>query len=391
VFKHIGRYTLVNRIGTGPHAEVYLAVGACLPGLGKHYAVKVIHRQVSAHEGFANALREEVRLALGFAHPNVVAVADVGFDNGHWFMATEAVLGRNLDAFARACRRRNQSPPLLAALYIAREVLLGLANCHLKTEKTPGLDRVHREINARNVLISFDGAVKLSDFGLAISKERRLRRQPADRRADVFCVGGLLYELITGVRFDPQTSTQDLVANLRKRSCPGQSPPLEGVESLFCKLLAPDSRQRFDSAQEAASAIRRVLAALDPWYDGWSIAKLMNELFAVSEEQASRAALATVAHGDPVAGRHFGPEDERALPPTVLDIASGAPGCATSGYALEPDGKLRRVRFADRWMRIAAEQHTTLTSARPSGHDPKPDGKLRRVRFAARGMRIDSM
>lgn len=395
MLENIGRYTLVERIAEGPTGDVYLAVGACLPGLEKHYAVKVIHRAISGEKGFADNLREEVGLALRFSHPNVVALADVGCEDGRWFVATEAVLGRNLDVFATACRRRNQPPPLIALLYIAREVLLGLEHCHQQTEKHSSLDRVHRDISAGNVLLSFDGGVKLADFGLGLAQDR-LRRQPGDRRADVFCVGALLFELISGTRFDPRAH-RDVASALRERSVPGQSPVPPAAESLFCRLLSLETRQRFASAQDAARAAQEVIAALDPHYGGWRLAELMNETFGVTGDQASLTALATVAA--PVRPRRFGLADEQAVPtvvdtrlhpnardsmeePTVLVRADGlhdvAPPQARDTINLT-DTDLTELPDGDE----DPEDQTLSDPVNPtSGYVVKPNGKIERVRFS---------
>jgi len=405
VLENIGRYTLVERLAEGQTGDVYLAVGACLPGLEKHYVVKVVHRDVSDEAGFAESLHEEVRLALRLSHPNVVALADAGCADGRWFVATEAVLGRNLAAFARACRRKHQPPPLLALLYIAREVLVGLEHCHQQAERHSSLDRVHREISAGNVLLSFDGAVKLADFGLGLSPER-LRRQPADRRADVFCVGALLFELITGARFDPQLDA-DVVARLRGRSTQGLNPLPAAAEALLCSMLSLDARRRFANAQAAARAAHEVIGILDPHYGGWHLAELMNELFGVSGDPASLAARPTVAHPEPAIGRRFGPADESELS-TVIDTGLHPPSARTGAFEEEPtavvlgaEGVLGADAAGAKPPGARDTIHLTETDlnelapgagapddarARPSrptsGYELTADGKIQRVRLA---------
>jgi len=213
----IGRYTIVRRLATGGMAELYLARVEGLRGFEKLVALKLVLPHLADDPDFVSMFLDEARLAATLDHPNVVHVIDVGrFGRDHFF-AMEYVHGEDLRSVVRRAR---DGIPLGCALAIVAGVAAGLHHAHERRgpDGTP-LGLVHRDVSPANVILTYDGAVKVVDFGIARvgarSKATRLgvvkgksgymspeqcRGEPVDRRGDVFGLGILLWELTVGRR-----------------------------------------------------------------------------------------------------------------------------------------------------------------------------------------------
>jgi serine/threonine protein kinase len=215
----IGRYTIVRRLASGGMAELYLARVEGLRGFEKLVALKLVLPHLADDPEFVSMFLDEARLAATLDHPNVVHVIDVGrFGRDHFF-AMEYVHGEDLRSVVRRAEAQG-GVPLGCALAIVSGVAAGLHHAHERRGPdglTLGL--VHRDVSPSNVIVTYDGAVKVVDFGIARvgaqSKATRLgvvkgkagymspeqcRGEPVDRRSDVFGLGILLWELTLGRR-----------------------------------------------------------------------------------------------------------------------------------------------------------------------------------------------
>ena len=176
-----GRYILVDRLARGGMGEVYVAVGRGPWGREKLVALKKILPALSREPEFRARFQDEARLVIPMSHPNVVQVFEVGRAGDDYFIAMEFIEGPNLGEFLAAlCRQQTRRRlPVTAALYVIRELLAGLDYCHHRTDpKGLHLGLVHRDVSPSNVLLSYDGAVKLADFGLALSRFKAYQTQP---------------------------------------------------------------------------------------------------------------------------------------------------------------------------------------------------------------------
>lgn len=214
----IGRYRIVQRLGQGGMAEVYLAVSEGAAGFVKPVALKLVHAHLSHDDQLAKTLIDEARLAVRLSHPNIASVLDVGVVDAEHYLAMEYVHGRDLHAVLRA-----SSPtriPMSAALEIVRSVALALDYAHNRVDAAGDpLHLVHRDVSPSNVLVSYEGAVLLADFGIATVTTRLRTTQTGalkgkfgymspeqcvgadlDARSDVFALGILLYEATLGRR-----------------------------------------------------------------------------------------------------------------------------------------------------------------------------------------------
>jgi serine/threonine-protein kinase len=263
-------------------AEVWLARQEGPAGFAKEVVVKTILPQLAEDHSFIQMFLDEARLAARLNHPNVVQIYELGEEAGTYFLVMEYIRGRNLRAVQRRLRDRKEPfPPGILA-----HVLVGTCEgLHYAHEATDELGRpmhlVHRDISPDNVLLSVDGQAKVVDFGIAkaasatgttrpgtlkgkfgyMSPEQALGRD-LDRRADVYSLGVVLYELLAGTR--PFHSNSELgLLNAIVHTTP---PPIEslrpdlpeGLAKVVMRTLAKDREQRFSSAREVG-------LALDSW------------------------------------------------------------------------------------------------------------------------------
>jgi serine/threonine-protein kinase len=215
----LGRYTIVQRIGCGGMAEVYLARSEAIGGFAKAVALKVVHAHLVQQPVAVRAFLREARLAATLDHPNVVQVVDVGVMGGEHTLVMEHIHGRDVGAILGALDE-GEPIPLRCALRIVLDVCAALEYAHDKRDTNGDpLAIVHRDVSPSNVLVGFNGVVKLTDFGIAkigaqsttttagmlkgkfgyMSPEQSLG-QPVDACSDVFSLGILLYETTTGIR-----------------------------------------------------------------------------------------------------------------------------------------------------------------------------------------------
>jgi beta-lactam-binding protein with PASTA domain len=198
-----GRYHIVERIAAGGMGEVFRAHDAVL---AREVAIKVLHRSLAGDQSFVDRFRREARAAAGLSHPNIVAVYDWGAVDGIYYMVMEYVRGRGVRDLLNANGRLEPAQ----AAEVIRQTLLALANAHRQ-------GMVHRDIKPENILVTTEGVVKVADFGLArayadaratqvgtvtgtpqyLSPEQ-IRGEPADPRSDLYALGIVMYELITG-------------------------------------------------------------------------------------------------------------------------------------------------------------------------------------------------
>ncbi len=215
-----GPYRLIEKIATGGMAEVFKAQRSGVAGFEKVVAVKRILPHLSYNNEFVEMFVAEAKLVAGLHHPNIVAIFDLGKIGSSYYIAMEYVNGVDLRSILRKLRERTLRMPIDLAIHLVSSVAAGLDHAHQsKDDEGRPLKIVHRDVSPQNILISWDGAVKLTDFGIAkaatkasttekgalrgklmyMSPEQASSR-PVDHRSDVFALGIVLYELVTDQR-----------------------------------------------------------------------------------------------------------------------------------------------------------------------------------------------
>ncbi len=261
-----GRYRIVRKLGTGGMANVYLAEDQ---ELGRSVAIKILDDRHAADEQFVERFRREAKNAASLSHPNIVAVYDRGEAEGTYYIAMEYLDGRTL----KELLVRFGTPPVKIAIGYTRQVLSALAFAHKY-----GL--VHRDIKPHNVLVDSGGHVKVTDFGIARSEASQMteagsiigtaqylspeqaRGAPVDQRSDIYSVGVLLYELLTGaVPFTGDTPVEIAMKHLSAvPEQPSKKRPdvPRGLDLAVVRALAKDPEDRFQSAEEMDAELARI-------------------------------------------------------------------------------------------------------------------------------------
>jgi serine/threonine protein kinase len=267
-----GRYTLFEQIGKGGMAQIYLARAETELGATRLAVVKQILPAFADDPRFAEMLIHEAKLAARLGHRRIVQVFDLGKENEHLYIAMEYVEGFDLNSLLRQCTERKVSLPATHALGIVADMLEGLDYAHRRVdEQEQPLGIVHRDVSPSNVLISYEGEVKLCDFGIAHANDlvkeesaaealkgkagymspEHARGEALDARADVFAAGIILWELLAGRRLYKAKSDVPLVIQAQEASIP--SLPDKGVpnhaalEEIVRRALAKDRDERYPS------------------------------------------------------------------------------------------------------------------------------------------------
>ena len=274
-----GPYLLTECVGQGGMAVVYKATRHGPSGFTKTVVVKAMLPSLSSQREFVAMFSGEARLMAQLTHPNIVQVHDFGVVDGIPYLAMEYLPGRNLSQLRAAVTARGLRMPVGCALAIARDVCHGLGYAHDFLDGD-GKRRqiIHRDVSPSNVMVCRDGSVKLLDFGVAkiigqfdydvtqsfkgkyaYMSPEQVNHQPIDRRVDVFAVGIVLHELLTGKRlFAAQTELETLqrvsAAKVIAPSVDNADVP-RALDAIVKKALAKDPAERYASGAQLAEAL----------------------------------------------------------------------------------------------------------------------------------------
>lgn len=301
--KRFGRYTLVKKLATGGMAEIWLARQRGLAGFNRFVVIKKILSHLSEQETFVKMFLDEARTSAQLNHPNVVQIYDLGRESDSYYIAMEFIAGENLAAIAwRGMKRGRPLSPQFAARIIADTCKALHYAHHLRGSDGRSLEIVHRDISPQNILVTYEGEVKVVDFGIAkattksehtktgmlkgkfsyMSPEQCLGT-PVDMRSDIFALGILLYELCTGKRLFKHESELMILEMITKRSvvppsqvAPGISPRLESV---IMTALEKPVENRFQTAQDMQIALEDYLREEERSATNADIAQYMRGLF----------------------------------------------------------------------------------------------------------------
>ncbi len=281
----LGQYEIVRRLGAGGMAEVFLAKKRGAEGTYKLLVVKRVLPVYGQARRFRTMFVAEARLATRLNHPNIVQVYDFqDIGEGGQLLSMEYVEGPNLGVLLEATRRRRERMPPFVAAYVVAEAAKGLHYAHERRDEAGRpLCIVHRDVSPQNILLSYDGAVKIADFGIASANlfrdeevgvlkgkfgymsPEQARAQPVDRRSDIYSLGVCLYQLLAGRPLHGALSGDELLeavcaGEVEPPSTYARDVPVE-LEAIVLKALSKSREDRFETAREFAAAVGRALLA----------------------------------------------------------------------------------------------------------------------------------
>ncbi|HEV3031561.1 MAG TPA: serine/threonine-protein kinase [Polyangia bacterium] len=299
-----GKYTLFERIGRGGMADVYKGRVTGPQGFERTFVVKRILPHLSDDATFIKMFVEEAKLSARLAHPNIVQIFELGAVEGEYFISMEYIRGRDLSETMRAIWKTMGPPRPELVAYIGREACRALSYAHsLADERGRPLGMIHRDVSPSNIMMSYEGAVKLLDFGIAkalgeapeTTKSGTMKGKYAymapeqtegddvDHRIDIFSCGIVLHEVLTGRRlFKGQN---DVLTIERVRRCEVPPPSLQNplvppeLDAIVLRALARDRDDRWATAADMADALDDVVHAAR--FQPTHLAQLLHDLFPV--------------------------------------------------------------------------------------------------------------
>jgi hypothetical protein len=384
----VGRYELIHRLAHGGMATVYLGRAKGKAGFEKVVAVKVIHPHLAAEAEFVGMFLDEARIAARLHHPHVVEILDLGESNGAYYMVMEFIEGENLAALVRALE--GEPLPICVVLQILADTLEGLGAAHeLRDADGRPYQLVHRDISPHNILINLDGWSKVGDFGIMkaagkasntktgelrgklayMSPEQARGEGQVDHRTDLFAVGVIGWELLTGQRLfasATEAATLEKVIACKVPALDDARPELvghaqlhESLDELLGRALARDPAQRWADAGEMLTEVKRLLrladelgGAIDPRE---ALGKAMRRFFLRRVDYARAALRRTGEHDALVTSPRewlVEPTHQLARPPSgghaiavPSQLETEPAGAATelagtTGLVVEPPGRL---------------------------------------------------
>ncbi|HEX9758049.1 MAG TPA: protein kinase [Nitrospiria bacterium] len=322
-----GKYTLLERIGTGGMAELFLAKQEGMEGFEKILAIKRILPHLTQDNEFVQMFINEAKLAALLTHQNIVQIYDLGsavpmgLPEPSYYIAMEYIKGKDLRSIINALRAIGTPFPINHALSLMNKVCCGLDYAHRKkNSQGKDLHIVHRDISPQNILVSYDGDVKVVDFGiakaashgtetrtgllkgkLAYMSPEQAWGKPVDRRTDIFAMGIVLYEILTGERLfkgENEISTLEKVREAKVPSASFFNPQVdEELNQILLKALAKYPSDRYQTASEMALSLENIISKKGYSFSSLSLSNYMQHLFQQKvEEETKRIHWASHSH-----------------------------------------------------------------------------------------------
>lgn len=308
-----GRYHLLHRLAQGGMGEIYLARAEGIKGIDidRFCVIKTIRTSLAEDPQFVERFLAEARVLASLSHGNIVPVYDVGRVGSTFYIAMEYVAGHDLSEILSRATKVEKRLPVPLALFIAKELANGLAYAHRAVHVHGEGGLVHRDVSPHNVLVSYDGAVRLIDFGLVqgakgapvteegvvmgklcyLSPEQALA-EPLDRRTDIYAAGLVLFELLTGEPFFNQGSVEGVMTQVASPQLVPPSSRTAGipqeVDRICLRAMAPKRDDRYPSAGPLRDDLAAALARIAPRTNPEQVGAFVRELFPNEQQEKER-------------------------------------------------------------------------------------------------------
>jgi serine/threonine protein kinase len=304
-YETFGKYILLEKLAVGGMAEIYLARSSGASGVGKFVAIKRILPQFTEQTEFIDMFKDEAKIAVNLSHANVVGIYEFGLEKNSFFLAMDYIEGRNLRQILNKMKKSSLSFSIEQVLYIIKEVAGGLDHAHRCIDANTGkpLNIIHRDMSPQNVMVSFEGEVKIVDFGIAKAETQlettragtlkgkfgymspeQAEGQPVDLRTDVFALGIVLWELLANDRLFVANNEVNTLRKIRdcqvpslRKINPNIAPELERIVG---KALAKDRNLRYQTSAAFHRDLSRFLNRQYPDFSPQDFSVFVKTLFA---------------------------------------------------------------------------------------------------------------
>jgi serine/threonine protein kinase len=350
-----GKYYLLERVSVGGMAEVFKAKAFGIEGFEKILAVKRILPTMAEDEDFIAMFIDEAKICGQLSHPNVCQIYELGCIDDTHFIAMEYIHGKDVLQIQNRFRKMRQAMPPQMAAYISSKMCEGLDYAHRKKNANGELlNIIHRDVSPQNILVAYEGEVKVIDFGIAKAANRsnktqagilkgkfgymspeQVRGLPLDRRSDVFAVGTVLYEMLTAERLfvgESDFSTLEKVRNVDVQLPSVLNPKIpKQLEEITMKALAKSSEERYQWANDMADDLNRFLMSQEPMYSAKRLAHWMKTTFAddLARDNKKMELYRSVKQTELAAGVPL--PDEGQSGQVAVGAAAGAAGAGAAG------------------------------------------------------------
>ena len=304
-----GKYELMERISVGGMAEVFKARVRGVDGFQRFAAIKRILPNIAEDIEFITMFRDEAKIAGMLSHSNIAQIFDFGRVGSSYFISLEYINGRDLKGIFNQLNKRGEVCPVPIAAYLMSKASDGMNYAHKKTDDSgKSMKIVHRDVSPQNVLVSYEGEVKIVDFGIAKAADKASRTQagilkgkfgymspeqvkglPMDRRSDIFSMGIILFELVTGKRLFLGESDLQTLDNVKNKEIVKTSSIISDIDKKFdaivTKALSRDIIQRYQWAGSMALDLQRYLVDTGQVVTSTDVSNFIRYLF-VNEKKA---------------------------------------------------------------------------------------------------------
>ncbi len=336
-----GKYQLLDLLGRGGMAEVFKAKSYGVEGFEKLLVIKRILPNFTDNERFVDMFINEAKIAVSLNHANIVQVFDLGKVGDSYYIAMEYVHGMDLASIVKSCARTGRKVPLELAAFIGSEVAKGLDYAHRRRDQNlEPLNIIHRDISPHNILVSSEGEVKITDFGIAKAKNtlsesekgiikgkyaymspEQARGQEHDKRVDIFSLGIVLYESVSGANPLRGGQVPEILRRIETKNYPSLSdacktPVPQELEEIVSTAIEPDPDDRFLGAGDLYEALIAFLYNTRMRVGAHSLASFLDDLREEDKQLQSE-----------------GSDGEN----LIVDFGVGAGTASTAGSVVEED------------------------------------------------------
>lgn len=304
-WEYFGKYILLEKIASGGMAEVFLARSNGVGGIGRFFAIKRILPQFSDNHDFLRMFKDEAKIAMNLSHSNVVSIYEFGIENNQLFLVMDYVEGKNLRQVTNKLSKTKKKFSIEQIVYIINKVAGGLDHAHRCLDGSTGkpLNITHRDISPQNIMVSYEGEVKIVDFGIAKAESQiettragtlkgkfgymspeQAEGLTVDLRTDIFSLGIVLWELLTGERLFISNNEINTLRKIRECQVPSLKQYIPNIhpelDRIVNKALTRDRNLRYQTAAGMHRDLNRFLNRQYPDFSPQDFSVSIKTLFA---------------------------------------------------------------------------------------------------------------